>query len=377
MRVKRYVAADIQEAMMKIKNELGEEAVILHTRYFKEGGVLGFFKKNYVEVTAATDTDMKIKQDIKQNLEFDNHSINSIRNLQKEIEKHNQINIPKDIDQIEIQEKDPIADYPRLGKDLFYSLKKQEVEEKLAKKIVKETLMQLSFQKGMGHEHHKSIFVHNLIKQIKKCKSLDICKGTHKKPLVCALVGPTGVGKTTTLAKLATKYAILEQKKVAFLTIDTYRIAAVEQLKTIGDIMNVPVNTVYSLSQIPQCLMSMSDNDIVFIDTAGRSHKNSHQMDELKMYLDLAKVDDIILVLSGTSKYCDLMDVLKAYKDFNIKKIIFTKLDETSYFGSIYNIACQSKYSIAYFTTGQNIPDDIVAADAVNLVELMMKEQEL
>lgn len=390
MKVKRYVATDIQEAMLKIKNELGEDAVILHTRYFKEGGILGLFKKNFVEVTAAID-DTKVSFQLNavnngpiKEIASETHTIN---NLRKEIEKHRQYHITKEVEKEQnltnesyydiiqkIEEKDPVANFPRIGKNLYELLRKQEVEERIAKKIVKETLQQITLQNGLNKEHYDSIFEAILLKQIKKCKPIDISKGAYKKPKIFALVGPTGVGKTTTIAKLAAKLAILEQKKVAFITIDTYRIAAVEQLKTIGDIMNVPVNVIYSLDQINKCIMELSNNDIIFIDTAGRSHKNAQQMEELKTYLEIANVDDIFLVLSSTSKYQDLLDIFKAYKSFNIKRLIITKLDETSYYGTVYNIACQSKYSLAYFTNGQNIPDDIEAADAENIVKLIMKE---
>lgn len=404
MRVKRYVAKSIEEATAKIKKEMGIDAVILHTRYFKEGGFLGFFKKSYVEVTAATeegDSPMGAKINPRlaelnghnsyktqnavvtaglrrpaQDLLLKGHSIQrrevpanantnmELSEMKSRMSKMNQI----------IEDSSQISVFPKLGQDLMLRLRKQEVEEKLAERIVRSTLQQVEENPSCTEEQLEEILVSNMLKLLGNKKPGQNGNSSFKRPVIYALVGPTGVGKTTTIAKLAAMHAIMEQKRVAFVTVDTYRIAAVEQLRTIAEIMDVPVSVVYSLPQMKDCLLDLAGNDVIFIDTAGRSHKNAAQLAELKEYLDVSCPDDTFLVLSSTSKYQDLLDILKAYQDFDITSLIFTKLDETSFYGSIYNIACRSKIPLSYSTNGQNIPDDIETADPRKFVQLLIKE---
>jgi flagellar biosynthesis protein FlhF len=388
MRVKRFVANDIQEAMAKIKSEMGTEAVILHTRHFKEGGVLGMFKRSYVEVTAALENR---QNEVQSKLSVSQRETGASVSLPKANPEEKWKKKPADSPNLAIEfnnikramaqtSKQNEADedsttFTRLGQQLFERLKKQGVEEKLATKAVRTSLQQMSMNSHASKEQIRDIFFNTLLKPVKnKSKPVVFKTGRTRKTKVFAMVGPTGVGKTTTIAKIAAMYALMEKKKVAFVTVDTYRIAAVEQLKTIGDIMNVPVYVVYSLNQLEQCLMSITDSEIVFIDTAGRSHKNDMQIEELSNYLEIAKPDEIFLALSSTSKYEDLLNIMNVYKDLDITRLIFTKLDETSYYGSIYNILNKTKYPLAYFTNGQSIPEDIEAADPVKLVQLLLKE---
>ena len=377
MRVKRFVAANIQEAMLQIKNEMGNDAVILHTRYFKEGGVLGLFKKNYVEITAAAENVLTNRNST---------LVQTSANIQLpappiamqpgHIEELKDMKTLMSEMSFMLERNSTISRYPQIGKNLYQRLRKQEIDEKLANKIVKATLQQLPLQANIPSEQINSVLFTNLLKPLKKSNPIVFNHTRLKKPKIYALIGPTGVGKTTTIAKLAAMFAILEQKKVALVTIDTYRIAAAEQLKTIAEIMNVPVHVVYSYNQLHDCLLELASSDIIFIDTAGRSHKNSEQLEELKNYLDITNPDETFLVLAATGKHQDMNEIIEVYGELNVSRLIFTKLDETSYYGSVYNIACRSKYPLSYFTNGQNIPDDIEIADPVKLVQLLMKEQQ-
>lgn len=417
MRVKRFVATSIEEAMVKIKKEMGNNAIILHTRYFKEGGFLGFFKRSYVEVTAATedkDSPMRAKiapammelpgmsqvlhhqQDADLNFPASPESpvvnlpltpvspiikpdpvmptlVVPSNNNEMNLELTEMKSIMSEMTQL-LEDTSQVAHFPKLGQNLFAKLKKQEVEDKLAKRIVKSTLQQIALNHSCSEDQLESIFMSNILKLLKKNKAINFSNSPMKRPKIFAFVGPTGVGKTTTIAKLAAMYAIMERKRIAFVTVDTYRIAAVEQLRTIADIMDVPLSVVYSVNQMQDCLMEAGDRDVIFIDTAGRSHKNAVQLAELQVYLDISSPDETFLVLSSTSKYQDMLDILNAYQEFNISRLIFTKLDETSFYGAIYNIACRSRVPLSYLTNGQNIPDDIEAADPVKLVQLLMKE---
>lgn len=386
MKVKRFVANDIQEAIAKVKRDMGNDAVILHTRHFKEGGILGMFKKSYIEITAALENSkpeiirgFNIPQ-INKNVPVYIPAANS--NQVADI-VDSDIGPKNNIEKLKIEEKqNPLEakaedlKFCRLGQNLYEHLKKQGIEEKIALRTVRASLQQNKTDSVQTQEETKEALLNNLLKPIKnKHKPLSCHKHKSGRSAVYAVVGPTGVGKTTTIAKMAAMYAFNEGKKVSFITVDTYRIAAAEQLKTIGDIMNVPVSVVYSLSQLEYSLKEMSDQDIIFIDTAGRSHKNNQQIEELKKYLEIAGPDEIFLALPCTGKYEDMLNILEAYKEMEPTRLIFTKLDETSFYGSIYNIICQTKYPLAYFTTGQSIPDDIETADPAKLVQLLVKEQ--
>ena len=248
--------------------------------------------------------------------------------------------------------------FPKIGQSLYQRMRKWEVDDKVSQQVVKCTIDEYAKSSVQTPEELNKIFFANLLKQIKKMKYTPQ-PSKKENSRVLAFIGPTGVGKTTTIAKLAAMSAVVERKKTALITVDTYRIAAVEQLKTVGEIMNVPVKVIFTPENLQQTVAEMSDQEMIYIDTAGRSHKNETQVRELKEYLENAQADDIFLVLSSTSKYQDLCDILDTYRDINITSIIFTKLDETSNYGPIYNIACKEKYAISYFTTGQNIPDDI------------------
>jgi flagellar biosynthesis protein FlhF len=200
--------------------------------------------------------------------------------------------------------------------------------------------------------------------------------GNKKK--VVFFVGPTGVGKTTTIAKLASEYKINQNKKVALITADVYRIAAVEQLNTYASILDVPVNVIYSPSEIVDNVKDLSAYDVIMVDTAGRSHKNVEQRNELFEIVNNVKnaeldIDiDVFLVLSVTTKYRDLMNIANAYKELEGYKLLFTKLDETGTIGNIMNMRCYTGAPLSYITSGQNVPDDIELADVQKLAKMLL-----
>jgi len=372
MRVKRYVAVDMQEAMERIKAELGDNAVILHTRYFKEGGFLGLFRKRYVEVTAAADNNpenVPVNSNDPQRAKT-NPSKNDKEVVSDVTEMHKMM---KEMSLMLENLERPL--FPEKGQNLYQLLKRQEIEEKIAQRIVKTTLDEYASYPLQTTDDLNKIFFANLLKPIQKAKYKPSIKQLER-PRILSFIGPTGVGKTTTIAKLAAMSAVMEKQKVSLITVDTYRIAAVEQLKTIGDIMNVPVKVVFNPENLRESIQQMADYDVIYIDTAGRSHKNEIQVNELKQYLESADSDEIFLVLSSTSKYKDIIEIISTYRDINISSLIFTKLDETSTFGSIYNTICKEEYPVSYFANGQNIPDDIELADSLKLVQMLMKEKE-
>jgi flagellar biosynthesis protein FlhF len=191
------------------------------------------------------------------------------------------------------------------------------------------------------------------------------------KSRVVALVGPTGVGKTTTIAKLAALNVIGGQRRVGLITTDTYRIAAVEQLRTYANILNVPLEVVGQPQEMPGALERLRDRDLILIDTAGRNFRMDVYVQEMKTLLSAAPVDEVHLVLSLTTKPEDMDAVAEAFHTLPVHKLIFTKLDETLSHGAILNLMCKYRLPLSYVTTGQNVPDDLEVADIEKLLRVI------
>ena len=191
------------------------------------------------------------------------------------------------------------------------------------------------------------------------------------------LVGPTGVGKTTTIAKLAGRLALVEKKRVGLITIDTYRIGAIEQLKTYAEIMNIPFKVVITIKEMEEAIESMKDCDVVLIDTTGRSSKNTMQISELRAFVQKAEPDYVNMVISATTKNKDIETILKGYSELEYGSVIITKLDETTAYGSIYNISQNANKPISFITIGQNVPDDIKVSTKEELTRFILGEETL
>lgn len=194
-------------------------------------------------------------------------------------------------------------------------------------------------------------------------------------PTVVALVGPTGVGKTTTIAKLAANFRLRENRKVGLITIDTYRIAAVEQLRTYAEIIDVPLEVVTSPAQLERALARMADRDYIFIDTAGRSQKDATKIDELASFFALQRPDEVHLVLSGSCGEPVLLSTIEAFSDIGIDRIIFTKLDEAIGFGVMLACLDKTEARLSYVTTGQDVPDDIRVGEGGALARLIVGDE--
>lgn len=181
-------------------------------------------------------------------------------------------------------------------------------------------------------------------------------------PKVLFFVGPTGVGKTTTIAKIASSFRVEQKKKVALLTSDTYRIAAAEQLRTYANILEVPFRVVYTAQEITKAIEDFQEYDYILVDTTGHSPNNEAQRESMSELINSVETEarkEVFLVLSAATKYRDLMKIADTYKEIADYKLIFTKLDETSTLGNIYNLKMYTGASLSYVTCGQNVPDDI------------------
>ena len=198
----------------------------------------------------------------------------------------------------------------------------------------------------------------------------------QQKPHVVIFLGPTGVGKTTTLAKIAADFTF-KNKKVGLITADTYRIAAVEQLKTYAEILNLQVTVVYSPGEIQEAVNKLSDKDLILIDTAGRSHKNKAHFDELKSLVSAVDADETFLVINSNTSRIALREIVEYYAFVKDYKLLFTKLDESPICGIILNARYMTGKPISYTTNGQSVPDDMSIANVKQIVADVLSERDL
>ena len=258
----------------------------------------------------------------------------------------------------------------KLTKLLYNMMIDNEVHEKYANAIIEEA------EKANKPNMPVDYFLTNIYqKMILKFGQTSIITPAPMGPRVVYFVGPTGVGKTTTIAKIASKFCIEDKKKVALLTADTYRIAAAEQLKTYANILEIPCNIIYSASEIEQAYEDFIDYDYILVDTAGHSHQNEEQKNNTNIVihaLDGKTESEIYLVLSATTKYKDLVSIADTYKEMTKYKIIFTKLDETTSLGNLLNLKLYTGADLAYVTYGQNVPDDIDRFDPQSTVKSIL-----
>ncbi len=255
-------------------------------------------------------------------------------------------------------------------KMLYQTLLDNEVDEKYANQILDE--LEKITNKGSNIDYILSHIYQKLVLKFGQPKPIEFA---NARPTVAFFIGPTGVGKTTTIAKVASRYKVDEGKKVAFLTADTYRIAATEQLRTYANILDMPITIVYSAEEVRDAVNSLSEYDLILVDTAGFSHKNVAQCEDVKQLIGGLSADskaEVYLVLSATTKYRDLQEMCDIYQTFADYKLIFTKLDETSCYGNLLNIHLYSGADLSYATYGQNVPDDIEVFDTQKIVKKLL-----
>ena len=397
MIVKKYTGKDETEAVMKAKDDLGSNAVVLNVRTMKQRGLAKIFKKDFVEITAALE-----EKDFAQNVNnnkptFSRVSSEAIKKQQSQInllaDDRADTNAPKQSEIIEkkldslhdmlrnqmVKEEDvkPVvrpennANFKSL-KLIYNKLLENEVSEKYANAIINDIENSMKKESNLD-----SILASVYQKIILKFGEPEAIEDDDRRKIVF-FIGPTGVGKTTTIAKLASDFKLTRSKNVAMITADTYRIAAVEQLNTYASILDVPVNVIYSPSEIVESIEELSDYQMIFVDTAGRSHKNTEQRDEIIEMISNVRNSDIdadiviFLVMSVTTKYRDMVNICDAYKSLNSYRLLFTKLDETDSVGNILNIKLYTGAPISYITCGPNVPDDIESVDVQKLAKSLL-----
>jgi len=243
-----------------------------------------------------------------------------------------------------------------------------ELNEQLARQIVTEAREALGDEEPT-EEAVQAAIVAQLQHEVRVCPPIKATPGACR---VAALVGPTGVGKTTTIAKLAANFRLREHLRVGLITVDTYRIAAVEQLRTYADIMDLPMSVVSTPKEMRNAVAAMRDLDLVLLDTAGRTPTDDIKIQELRAMLGEAQPDEVLLVLSGTTSENSLIKTTERFRRVGVSSLVLTKLDEATGLGALVALMRNSNLPISYLTDGQNVPDDIQTPNAQDFVTRML-----
>ena len=411
MTINKFQGKTQEEAIEKAKEELGEHAVIMNIREIKPKGLFRAFKDSTFEVTAAVEEKEQFAG-VMQNASQETKKLHDMINLAAD----EKITIPRpeysqadrleavamqkpqmsaqETEEKKLEErlddlsdrlaktlgdrlpkepepvKEPTSEELNFVRILYSTLLKNEVCEQYVNQILGE--IEKFIRPGHSVDTILSNVYQKLILRFGQPKSLELEKG---KPHVLFFIGPTGVGKRTTIAKIASKYKVDYEKKVAFITADTYRIAATEQLQVYANILDAPMSIVYSKDELNAEVEKYCEDDLIFVDTAGFSHRNEEQKGDIKTLIGGLSEDytkEVFLVLSATTKYRDLLEIVDTYRTISDFKLIFTKLDETTTYGNMLNIKLYSGADLSYTTNGQNVPDDIELFDSQKIVKKLL-----
>lgn len=390
MLVKRYRAKDMQEAMDTVIKELGSDAVILNSRKVRKKGLRYIFQKPMQEVMVAYDpTKTPIAKKINSALNQESSQGTGGYSMKlkgepedkiikaAEINKEQLTNLDNRIDSLDRMlngfinkftyiKRDITYDYSKDVEELLINLINNMVREELAHTLAKEAEQIIKRQ----HEAAQEVMENLILEQLGAPDPIQIKKYSQR---IVLAVGPTGVGKTTTIVKLAANFSVKQKKKVGIINTDTYRIAAHEQLKTYSDILDVPLGIVYQPDEISKNLEEMADRDIIFIDTAGKSPGDLQHREDIEKLIKNACPDEILLCLSASTSFPSLKEIVDTYRYIKEFKLLITKLDETRFRGMILNLCNYTKRSIAYVTTGQNVPDDIELIDTISITRQLLR----
>jgi flagellar biosynthesis protein FlhF len=388
MNVKTYRANTMQEALALVRRDLGPKASVLHTREVRAGGLLRWINPaTQIEVVASTGVSVPSR------LPSRNRSIDklvsstpraghrlaaagAVHNVKSAVQHarhdlHDQL--------VELQSK--VADLCRrarapgrseLGESLFglfTDLIDADVHEDLARELVERVREQLPAEQSSDTARQKALLSSLIESEIAIAGPIQVASPGRR---LVALVGPTGVGKTTTIAKLAANFRLREKRRVGLITVDTYRIAAVEQLRTYADIIDLPMEIVATPREMHQAVARMADLDLILMDTAGRSPRDEVKIQELRAMLAEASPDEVHLVLSSVASAASLSKTAEQFAEVGATALVLTKLDEAASLGNLLPLLRSSRLPLSYLTHGQNVPDDIAPADAGRLARVVL-----
>ncbi|HAU36564.1 MAG TPA: flagellar biosynthesis protein FlhF [Phycisphaerales bacterium] len=378
MNPRTYQAASMSEALAAVKRELGRDAVILQTRRLRKGALMGLIGGRRVwEVTAVDHLNVPPR--------LRGEYVPAPRIEPAPAEEPAKAPLPvettlgKQVGEIHrlvqaLMERQAAADggaaaLPAPLAELRDLLLDQDVDEDLADEILDHLHRSAEGYDELDGETLRQRLGDLVADRIRVADPAGPRNGRRAR--VIALIGPTGVGKTTTIAKLAANYKLRENLSVGLVTIDTYRIAAVDQLRTYSQIIEVPLKVASGSGELHQAIHSFSDCDVVLIDTAGRSQNDNSRLDELAGFLSAAGADEVHLVISAGAAKASIRGVMERFGSLGADRILLTKLDEAGTFGTILNVARRS--ALSFVTHGQNVPDDIAPADPELLAQRIVQ----
>ncbi len=405
MNLQTFKASNMAEALAAVKSSLGSDAIILHTRTVQQRRWMGLRHSDVVEITAgkgmnvprrgigarssaaaahapsayraasaggggvataaAPRNALEGSRKLMETPAFNNAAMASISNEMTALK-----DMVKDLVKRTRQVDGPQV--PEGLLDYYRTLIENQVAEELAGDIIRTLQLELRPEYHSNAEFVQSKLAEQLEKLLPSAG--PICRTKMHGPHVVALIGPTGVGKTTTIAKLAANLKLRENKKVGLITLDTYRIAAVDQLKKYADIIGSTLKVVSNQDDLRTTIDEMSDCEFVLIDTAGRSPNDAMRLNELKGLLQVAQPDEVHLVLSATASQECVELAIQRFADVRVDKILFTKLDEAAHIGVVLNVVRKVNKKLSYITTGQDVPKDIEVSHGKRLARMILGE---
>jgi flagellar biosynthesis protein FlhF len=436
MRVKRYVVDSMPDALQKIRSDLGKDAVILNTKEIRSGSFLGLFGKKKIEVIAAVDSiasapgsgakPAPVRASIARPQPGPNPAASEAVMEQEQLAFPE---VPDVLPPAAARRQEPapapteaapsaaaamaaqagVYAPPRPSPvksredQLFDELKQMRemmqklavhaaggeeagtpdmprIRGRLAEHEVDPGLVDKWLYRAKAEAEELGVpFTEPFASRSVRAQMADLLRMEARKAIapqtkIAHFVGPTGVGKTTTIAKLAAEQVLKHRRKVGFITSDTYRISAVEQLRTYANILNVPLEVVFSPQDLLKAFDALKECDLIFMDTAGRNFRNELYVSELNALLRPNGDSETYLVLSLTTKYKDMKAITDNFTKFKLDKVLFTKMDETDSYGAVLNLVHDFGLQLSYIANGQNVPDDIAEFDEQALIDLILEE---
>lgn len=388
--IKKFKAPTVWEAMKLARDFFGEHAIVLQSRKVKEGGLYDLTNTEVVEITATSEQYLAEKTSGSEPA-VPSPAVYSPATVRKVRELHSNsvsAEIKAELDRLKESLMD-ISESLRYKKMLLlpetmeFLVEKKGVEEELAAELVQKVFLRLQGAdlpsrqwplaggKDKDNKRIQETLRQEMAHYFKVYKNLEIPSG---KPKVICLAGPTGMGKTTTIIKLATNPEFYGQRKAALITIDTYRVAAAAQLKTFAVLANLPLEIVYQPAELRAAMEKFKDHEVILIDTAGRSPQNKKHLEELQHFVEIAAPHEIHLVMSVSTRTENVADAASSFAALPVNRLILTKVDETARLGHLLNIAAEIDLPIAFLTNGQTVPDDILLADKQKLATMIVGE---
>ncbi len=397
MDVRTYRAATMYEALAMVRRDLGPDAAVLHTREVRAGGWWGWLRgARQIEVTASAGVNVPSRLPEAASPPADRAEIDwapvcaarlgtagesgglaaggqpafqAAGGLSEDV-KGRLSELQAMVRQLCRQTRwGGQRDLPETLFRLFTDLIEADLDEDLARELIERVRADASESELADLVLLRARIARLIESEIVTLGPIPITPGRRR---LVAMVGPTGVGKTTTIAKLAAIYRLKQRRSVGLITVDTYRIAAVEQLRTYADIIDLPMQVVSTPREMRDAVRRMNALDLVLLDTAGRSPKDGIKIQELRAFLTEAAVDEVYLVLSAVGAAKTLMQTAERFAPVGTTGLVFTKLDEATSLGALLPVIRHSRLPLAYLTNGQNVPEDIEVAEAARVARLIL-----